>query len=52
MLRRQAEWQRKRSRLPWEEKLRLSLVMRDALMSWKVPAGSEDSGRGSAEQDR
>ena len=31
MLDRQAAWQRSRAQLPWEEKLRMALVMRDAV---------------------
>ena len=31
---RQAEWQRQRSRLPWEEKLRQAVVMRESLRSY------------------
>jgi hypothetical protein len=33
LLERQAAWQRNRSSLPWEEKLRQSLVMREAQRS-------------------
>jgi hypothetical protein len=29
----QAEWQRSRANLPWAEKLRLSVVMREALLA-------------------
>jgi len=31
MFERQAAWQRSRSKLPWAEKLRLSVIMREAM---------------------
>ena len=33
MFERQAAWQRSRSNLPWAEKLRLSVVMRESLLA-------------------
>jgi hypothetical protein len=33
----QAEWQREQANLPWAEKLRLSVVMREALLALKWP---------------
>ena len=33
MFERQAAWQRSRSNLPWAEKLRLSVVMREAFLA-------------------
>ncbi|MBA7579433.1 hypothetical protein ES708_21304 [subsurface metagenome] len=33
MFERQAAWQRSRSNLPWAEKLRLSVVMRESLIA-------------------
>jgi hypothetical protein len=35
MLERQAIWQRGRAALPWEEKLRISLRMRDSLTAFR-----------------
>lgn len=44
---RQAEWQRKQANLPWAEKLRLSVVMREALLALGQPHPS-----GSLSRDR
>ena len=33
MFERQSAWQRSRSNLPWAEKLRLSVVMRESLLA-------------------
>lgn len=33
MFERQAAWQRSRSKLPWAEKLRLSVVMHESLLT-------------------
>ena len=55
LLERQAAWQRSRAALPWAEKLRMSVVMREALIamrgSRKTPALPGDS-KGSTEQAR
>ena len=36
----QAEWQRAQANLPWAEKLRLSVIMREALLAFKSPRQS------------
>jgi hypothetical protein len=46
----QAEWQRDQANLPWAEKLRLSIVMREALLALGWPLRSRDSSRDSDEQ--
>lgn len=35
LLERQAAWQRSRAALPWAEKLRMSVVMREALIAMR-----------------
>lgn len=40
MFERQAAWQRSRSNLPWAEKLRLSLVMRESLLALRRSCSS------------
>ena len=45
MLERQAEWQRGRAALAWEEKLRLSLVMRQAQLWLRGSEGKKQSGK-------
>ncbi len=35
LLERQTEWQKSRSRLPWPEKLRLALEMREAILEFR-----------------
>ena len=39
LLQRQAEWQRRRSGLSWEEKLRLSLQMRETQRALRADRG-------------
>ena len=34
---RQAEWQREQANLPWAEKLKLSVIMREALLALRSP---------------
>lgn len=48
----QAEWQRDQANLPWAEKLRLSIVMREALLALGWPLHSRDSSRDSDEQSK
>jgi hypothetical protein len=45
---RQAAWQRSRARLSWAEKLRMSLVMREARLAMKQPAAKAARGTGSS----
>jgi hypothetical protein len=47
---RQAEWQRDQANLPWAEKLRLSVIMREALLAFKSPRRSCGSSRRRDEQ--
>jgi len=42
MLDRQAAWQRSRSRVSWEEKLRMSLVMREAQLMLRENARTKN----------
>ena len=46
LLERQAAWQRSRAALPWAEKLRMSVVMREALIAMRggrrTPAPPQD----------
>jgi hypothetical protein len=42
---RQAEWQRQRSRLPWEEKLRPAVAMRESLRSYGRTVPVTSAGR-------
>ena len=56
MFERQAAWQRGRSKLPWAEKLRLSVVMRESLLGlkWSYNNGcnSSDSATVSKKKER
>jgi len=47
---RQAEWQRGQANLPWAEKLRLSVVMREALLALGWPVRRFGPSRDSDEQ--
>lgn len=49
---RQAEWQRDQANLPWAEKLRLSVVMRKALLALKWPLHSFGPSRDGDEQSK
>ena len=55
LLERQAAWQRSRAALPWAEKLRMSVAMREALIAMrgdrKTPAPPWDA-KGSTGQTR
>jgi len=48
MFERQAEWQRSRSKLPWAEKLRLSVVMRESLLGLRRSANNGSNSSDSA----
>ncbi|MFH1108352.1 MAG: hypothetical protein V1790_04020 [Planctomycetota bacterium] len=39
MLERQAAWQRRRAGLPWAEKLRMAVIMRNAQLALRKPRG-------------
>jgi len=47
---RQAEWQREQANLPWAEKLRLSVVMREALLALRRSRHNHDPSCDSDEQ--
>jgi len=47
---RHAEWQREQANLPWAEKLRLSVIMRETLMALRWPRPSQSPSRDSDEQ--
>ena len=49
---RQAEWQRVQANLPWAEKLKLSVIMREALLALKWPLHRHCPSRDSYEQFR
>ena len=49
---RQAEWQREQANLPWAEKLRLSVVMRDTLIDLKWPLNRYSTSRDSDGQSK
>ena len=49
---RQAEWQRDQANLPWAEKLRLSVIMRETLMALRWPRPSQSPSRDSDEQSK
>lgn len=40
LLERQAEWQRNRAALSWEEKLKMSLIMRETQRALRASGGS------------
>ncbi len=44
MLERQAAWQRSRAKLPWEEKLRMALAMRETKRVLRQSADSDGDG--------
>jgi hypothetical protein len=48
MLERQARWQRGRTGLPWEEKLRMALVMREALLLLRGSADIDSTSGGTS----
>jgi hypothetical protein len=48
----QAEWQCDQANLPWAEKLRLSVVMREALLALGWPLRSHRSSRDSDAQSK
>jgi hypothetical protein len=48
----QAEWQREQANLPWAEKLRLSVVMREALLALRRPRSSESPSPDSDERSK
>jgi hypothetical protein len=53
-LARQAAWQKARRDLPWPEKVRMVLVMRESIAAlrstWPSAPGSSPTGRGQADQ--
>jgi hypothetical protein len=56
LFKQQAEWQREQANLPWAEKLRLSVVMRNAVLALRQPrqhhGPSRDSDEKSEHPDR
>ena len=50
LFRRQAEWQREQANLPWAEKLRLSVIMREALLALRRSGYHDGSFHDSDEQ--
>jgi hypothetical protein len=49
---RQAEWQRDQANLPWAEKLRLSVVMREAMLALRRSCHGYGPSRDSDEQSK
>jgi hypothetical protein len=52
LFRRQAEWQREQANLPWTEKLRLSVIMREALIALRRSRHDDGSSHDSDEQSK
>jgi hypothetical protein len=48
----QADWQREQANLPWAEKLRLSVIMREALLALRWPRSGESSSPDSDERSK
>jgi len=38
LLERQAEWQRSRASMPWGEKLRMAVALRQSVLSFRTPS--------------
>ena len=47
---RQAEWQREQANLPWTEKLRLSVIMREAVLALRRSRHNHSPSRDNDEQ--
>jgi hypothetical protein len=47
---RQAKWQREQANLPWAEKLKLSVIMREAFLALRRSGHNNGPSRGSDDQ--
>ena len=43
LLQRQAQWQRSRASMPWGEKLRMSVALRQSVLSLRTPNRDRDN---------
>jgi hypothetical protein len=52
LFKQQAEWQREQANLPWAEKLRLSIVMREAVLALRRSGHNYGPSRDSDDQSK